>query len=85
MRTTLTLDDALVAQAKELAARTGRTLSAVVEDSLRQALARVEVPEAKAPVELPVFVPDAAGVQPGIDLDDSASLWDLMEADDPPL
>lgn len=85
MRTTLTLDDALVTQVKELAARSGRTLSAVVEDALRQALTLVDAPEAKEPVALPVFVPDAAGVQPGIDLDDSASLWDLMEADDPPL
>jgi predicted transcriptional regulator len=34
MRTTLQLDDALVSEAKVLAARTGRTLSQVIEDAL---------------------------------------------------
>ena len=39
MRTTLQLDDELVVQAKIRAARSGRTLSQVIEDALRQALA----------------------------------------------
>jgi predicted transcriptional regulator len=37
VRTTLQLDDELVAQAKISAARSGRTLSQVIEDALRQA------------------------------------------------
>jgi hypothetical protein len=79
MRTTINLDDALLAEAKQVAARTGRSLAAVVEDALRQSLHRRHqtVPEA---VELPVF--GEGGTRPGVDLDDSAALLDLMEQDD---
>lgn len=76
MRTTINLDDALLAEAKQLAIRTGRTLTDVIADSLREALARpsgaVERPE------LPTF--PGRGLQPGVDLDDSAALLDLMES-----
>ena len=40
MRTTVRLDDKLHAETKTLAAETGRTLGAVVEDALRLAPAR---------------------------------------------
>ena len=80
MRTTINLDDALLAEAKQVAARTGRSLTAVVEDALRQSLYRHD-PTTRQPVELPVF--GEGGTQPGIDLDDSATLLDLMEQDDP--
>jgi hypothetical protein len=33
-------------------------------------------------IDLPVF--GEGGTQPGVDLDDSAALLDLMEQDDPP-
>ena len=79
MRTTINIDDALLAEAKQVAARTGRTLTAVVEDALRESLHRRQT-AARQPVELPVF--GEGGVQPGVDLDDSASLLDLMD-DDP--
>jgi len=36
MRTTINIDDALLAQAKQVAARTGRSLTDVVEDALRE-------------------------------------------------
>jgi hypothetical protein len=39
MRITISLDDSVHRQAKVLAARSGRTLGAVVEDALREALA----------------------------------------------
>jgi hypothetical protein len=39
MRTTLDIDDTLHRRAKELAARTGRSLTSVIEDALRDALA----------------------------------------------
>ncbi len=38
LRTTLQLDDELIVQAKISAARTGRTLSQVIEDALRRRL-----------------------------------------------
>ena len=80
MRTTINLDDALLAEAKQVAARTGRSLTAVVEDALRESLHRRR-PTTRPAVELPVF--GEGGVQPGVDLDDSAALLDLMERHDP--
>lgn len=81
MRTTIRLDDDLLARAKQLAARSGRTLTAVVEDALRLLMARrAEGPSAR--VELPTFCGD--GLQPGVDLDDTAGLIDHMEADKHP-
>jgi plasmid stability protein len=80
MRTTINLDDALLAEAKQVAARTGRSLTAVVEDALRQSLYRRD-PATRRAIELPVF--GEGGPQPGVDLDDSAALFDLMGQDDP--
>lgn len=79
MRTTIRLDDDLLAAAKAEAARQRTSLTAVVEEALRERLARVESAAQAAPVELPTFAGD--GVQPGVDLDDSAALLDLMEGD----
>jgi len=80
MRTTINLDDVLLAEAKQVAARTGRSLSAVVEDALRESLHRRHQ-SARRAVELPTF--GEGGVRPGVDLDDSAALLDVMEDDDP--
>ena len=80
MRTTINLDDALLAEAKQVAARTGRSLTAVVEDALRESLHRRHPPTRRA-VALPVF--GEGGMRPGVDLDDSAALLDIMEQDDP--
>jgi hypothetical protein len=78
MRTTIRLDDGLLAQAKELATRTGRTLTKVIEDALREVLARRDASESrKRRARLPTFA--GKGLQPGVDLDDSASLIDLMD------
>jgi predicted transcriptional regulator len=40
MRTTVQLDEQLLAEAKKVAAERGRTLTAVLEDALREAFAR---------------------------------------------
>ncbi len=79
MRTTITIDDALLAEAKEVAARSGRTLGAVVEDALRESLARVrDVQRPDRRIELPVSQ-RTGGVLPGVDLHSNAALLDLME------
>ena len=75
MRTTVRLDDDLLAATKRRAAETGRTLTAVIEDALRQALGRAEVP-ASSVAPLPVV---HGTTWPGVDLDDSAGLLELME------
>lgn len=77
MRTTIRVDDALLAEAKALAARTGRTLTAVIEEALRQALAAAARPGDEARPELPTFAGD--GLRPGVDLDDNAALLAIMD------
>ena len=78
MRTTIRLDDQLLAEVKQLAARTGRTLTAVIEDALREMLARQQKATARRPVQLSTA--SGNGLQPGVDLDDSAALLDLMDS-----
>ncbi|MBI3915861.1 MAG: DUF2191 domain-containing protein [Betaproteobacteria bacterium] len=76
MRTTINLPDALIARAKKLAAESRTTLTAIIESSLRETLARRRSPLRAAAVKLPVF--GKKGLQPGVDLDDSAALLELM-------
>jgi Ribbon-helix-helix protein, copG family len=79
MRTTIRLDPELLDEAKALAARTHRTLTQVIDDALRETLAR-------RPGVLPTFVPVSGrtgGLMPGVDLDSNAALLDIMEGDDP--
>jgi len=83
MRTTLDISDDLMARARRLAADSGRTLTAVVEDALRMMLAKRRPPQSPGRVRLTTI--GRGGVQPGVDLDDSAALADLMDADDVPL
>lgn len=77
MRTTIRLSDDLLEEAKRYALETGRTLTAVIEDALREALRRRRPPEPRTPVRLTTF--GNWGLQPGVDLDDSAALRDLMD------
>ncbi|MGH7332651.1 MAG: ribbon-helix-helix protein, CopG family [Candidatus Rokuibacteriota bacterium] len=76
MRTTVRLDDELLRRTKALAAQTGRTLTAVIEDALREALARQRGRRRQARVTLPKF--KGSGLQPAIDLDDTAGLLEIM-------
>ena len=77
MRTTVRLDEHLLQAAKQKAAAAGQTLTAVLEQALRESLARRPAAAARsAPVRLKTF--SGGGVRPGVDLDDSASLLDLM-------
>lgn len=43
MRTTVSISESLLSEAKRVAASSGRTLSQVVEDALRESLARRQV------------------------------------------
>jgi hypothetical protein len=76
MRTTISIDDALLATAKQVAAETGRSLSAVVDEALQESLRRRHEPGRAGPVMLPEF---GGRLLPGVDLDDSRSLGDLMD------
>ena len=76
MRTTVDIPDALLREAKRRAAQDGKTLGQVVEDALRSSFQRLDA-AAAAPAALPTY--GEGGLLPGVDLDDSASLLDVME------
>jgi hypothetical protein len=78
MRTTINLPDPLLAQARRRAAQTGRTLTAFIADAVRESLARRH--QDRPPVRLTTF--RGSGLQPGVDLDDSAALQDLVDGTD---
>ena len=80
MRTTVTIDDALLVEAKTRAAASGRTLNQVIDDALRAAFARRAEARSGGPA-LPVL--RGSRLMPGVDLDDSAALITLMEPDQP--
>jgi hypothetical protein len=76
MRTTLNISDDLLAEAKVLAVRTHRSIGAVVDDALRVLLRRDGSEPATAAWTFPTS--GAGGLQPGVNLDDSAALADLL-------
>jgi hypothetical protein len=82
MRTTVRLDEDLLREVRRLAAEERMTLTAVLEQALREMLARRRQPRDRPRVPLPTF--GGRGLQPGVDLDDSAALLDLMDDRDGP-
>jgi len=78
MRTTLDINDRLMAEAKSLAARRGVSFKALVEEALRERLhARADA--RRVLVELPTY--SGSGLQPGVDLKDGGALLEVMDAD----
>lgn len=81
MRTTIRLGDALLREAKREAARSGMTLTAIIEESLRERLAR-SAAGAESPPRTRLTTSGSGGPRPGIDLDDSSALLDAMDGAD---
>jgi len=79
MRTTISIDDHLLAEAKRAAITRGTTLGAVVEDALRVSLASGSERQDE-PFHLTTV--GGAGLRPGVDINDSAGLLELMEEDE---
>lgn len=79
MRTTVRLDDTLLRRAKSAAATAGVSLNQLIEDAVRAALA----PRARASLVSESMLPTygGRGLQPGVDLDDSAALLRVMDGD----
>ena len=77
MRTTLSLDDRLLGEAKVRAAATNRTLTATIEDALRLALHTLPPKVDRHRSTIPTS--GAGGLLSGVDLDDTATLLDRME------
>ena len=77
MRTTINIDDQLLMQAKAQAAASGVTLAQLIEDALRESLIRREDVENREHVRMTTM--KGKGTRPGIDLDNSQSLLEIME------
>lgn len=73
MKTTLNIDDSVMARLRKESARTGRTMSELVETALRRLL-EARPPETELP-ELPSF--DSGGAL--VDLADREALYQAME------
>ena len=80
MRTTIRIDEQLLREAKQLAVRSHKSLTSVIEDALRESLARQRSSGQREPVRLVTC--GGKGLLPGVDLDDSAALLDVMESPD---
>lgn len=72
------LDHALMEQAKREAERRGETLTSPIELGLRLVLAQSRPEQRRKRVVVPVSRA-SGGLLPGVDLNDTASLVDLME------
>ena len=77
MRTTIRLDDKLLEKTKQYALTHGKTFTAIVEDALREKLMNRPSAKRQPPIKLKTVA--GKGLNAGIDLDDSASLLDVME------
>ncbi|MEE4604289.1 MAG: DUF6364 family protein [Desulfobacteraceae bacterium] len=78
MRTTIRINDDLLKRAKKHAADQGRTLTSLVEDALVLILSKPKSSQRKR-VKLPVSKA-TGGVLPGIDLNRSSDLEEVMNA-----
>jgi Arc/MetJ family transcription regulator len=77
MRTTVSIDDALLAEAKRLALERHCSLGEVLTEALRQLVIARKSSRKASSTRLTTF--KGKGIQPGVDLDSNASLADLME------
>ena len=77
MLTTIQLDDALLAQATNLAREQGCDLSHLIEETLRDKIA--PAPPGAPPPRFRLITVGGDGVRPGVDLNNSAGLLSLME------
>ena len=80
MRTTLTLDDDLAKQLRDIARRSGESFKEVVNSALRRGLRQGEKPQPRPPrfeVE-----PKACGFRAGVDVRKLHQLFDELEMED---
>jgi hypothetical protein len=78
MRTTIRINDDLLKRAKKRAADEGRTLTSLVEEGLALTLSKAKASRRKR-IELPISKA-TGGVLPGVDLNRSSDLEEIMNA-----
>ncbi|MCC6620958.1 MAG: type II toxin-antitoxin system VapB family antitoxin [Deltaproteobacteria bacterium] len=76
MRTTLDLDDRLLARARKVAGERGTTLTAIIEEALAALLS--PRPKGTEPFKL-AWRPQAGHAPPEVDIADRQALYDLMD------
>jgi hypothetical protein len=76
VRTTIRIDDDLYRQVKAKAARTGRTVAAVLEDAVRRGLRPAEQSAASRYVVRPT---GRGGLRPGVDLSSNTAVAEAMD------
>lgn len=76
MRTTIRIDDELYRHLKATAARTGRTVAAVIEDAIRLGLVPSEEPRAARYAVRPI---GSGGLKAGVDLSFNSAVIDAMD------
>ncbi len=79
MRTTIRLPDDLYELVRTTAGREGRTVTAFIEESLRASLRERATPRPRPQFRIDPI--EGGRLQPGVDLDDSSALAELMETD----
>jgi len=77
MRTTLSIENALLERAKTRAAQRGQTLGRYVEDAIRRDL--VSPAPKTTTVSLPVFT-RGTGMRPGLDPSSNRAIYDALDA-----
>lgn len=83
MRTTVTINDDLLAEAKRAAIDRGTTLGEVLEDALRLSFEAAQ--QAADRPTRPTLVGGQGGLMPGFDINNNAALLDLMDEEDGPI
>ena len=76
MRTTLTLDEDIVAKLRDEMARTGTSLKETVNGCLRRGLEAPSEDDLTTPF---VIEPRAMGARPGLDLNDIGGLLEFLD------
>jgi hypothetical protein len=83
MRTTLILEDAIYQRAKVTAAERGVTVASVIEEALHLLLASESRQPTSSLGPMPVDA-DMSWTRPGVDINDSRALLDVMDSDEGP-
>jgi hypothetical protein len=84
VRTTVNIDDHLLAEAKAMAARQHRTIGAVLDDALRRLFAEDSRRSAAEPYRLPGLNRGNPGLRPGVDLYDKEQMAELLSDNEAP-
>jgi hypothetical protein len=80
MRTTINLPDDLIQRAKMAALESGTTLTEIIANALRESLA--DQTTKKANRNIKIITSGRGGLLPGVDLDDTSAVLDIMDGID---